>query len=128
MINMGSAHQHRSYQRAHLTTRMRATHPAAQPHRPIHHILQPQTVHQRPGRQQPGVGYQPSSSENHLIPVDVLQYLTHNGSASRLRANHHVSYGYCPRSEALSTSIHPQPQNIYRLDFRLNAAPLIQVS
>ena len=36
------------------------------------------------------------------------------GSASRLRANHHVSYGYCPRSEALSASIHPQPQNIYR--------------
>ena len=77
MINMGSAQQHRSYHRAHLTTRMRATHPAAQPHRPIHHILQPQTVNQRPGRQQPGVGYQPLIVENHLIPVDVLQYSTH---------------------------------------------------
>ena len=28
MINMGGAHQHRSYQRAHLTTPVRATHPA----------------------------------------------------------------------------------------------------
>ena len=77
MINMGAAHQHRSYQRAHLTTRMRATHPALQPHRPIHHIFQPQTTYQRPGRQQPGVGHQRFIVENHLIPVDIVQYSTH---------------------------------------------------
>ena len=77
MVNMRGAHQHRSYQRAYLTTRMRATHPAAQPHRPIHQTFQTQTVHQRPGRQQPSVGHQPLIIENRLIPVDILQYSTH---------------------------------------------------
>ena len=77
MINMGGAQQHRSYHRAHLTTRMRATHPAAQPHRPIHQPFQTQPHYQRPGRQQPSVGHQPLIIENHLIPVDILQYSTH---------------------------------------------------
>ena len=46
MINMGGAQQHRSYHRAHLTTRVRSTHPAAQPHRPIHQPFQTQPHYQ----------------------------------------------------------------------------------
>ena len=63
MINMGGAQQHRSYHRQHLTTRVRSTHPAAQPHRPIHQPFQTQPHYQRPGRQQPSVGTSPSSSK-----------------------------------------------------------------
>ena len=50
MVDMGTTHQHRGHQRQHLTTRVRATHPTPQPHRPIHQILQPQTINQRPRR------------------------------------------------------------------------------
>ncbi len=53
MVNMGAAHQHRSYHRAHLRTRVRSTLPATQAHRPIHQIFQTQPVHQRPGYQRP---------------------------------------------------------------------------
>ena len=48
MVDMGTTHQHRRHQSQHLPTRPGATHPTPQPNRPIHQILQPQPIHQRP--------------------------------------------------------------------------------
>ena len=77
MVDMGTTRQNRGHQRQHLTTRVRSTHPAPQPHHLIHQILQPQPIHQRPRHQQPGVGYQPLIIENHPIPVKIVRYSTH---------------------------------------------------
>ena len=77
MVDMGTTHQHRRHHRQHLTTRVRSTHPAPHPHRPIHQILQTQPINQRPRHQQTRVGYQPLIIENHPIPVDIVRYSTH---------------------------------------------------
>ena len=91
----------------------------APPTRPPNRTVRSTKPSKVPGRQQPSVGHQPLIIENRLIPVDILQYSTHR-KCLQTPANHHVSYGYCPRSEALSASIHPQPQNIYRWIQALN--------
>ena len=83
MIDMGTTHQHCRHQPQHLTTRVRSTHPTPQPHRPIHQILQPQPIHQRPRHQQTRVGYHPSSS-NTTPYRSILCDTPLTGSASQL--------------------------------------------
>ena len=115
MVDMGTAHQHRRHQRQNLTTRIRSTHPTPQAHRPIHQIFQPQPIHQRPRHQQTRVGYQPLIIENHPIPVDIVRYSTHR-KCLQTPGQNRVFNGYCPRSEALSASIHPPTPNIPSVD------------
>ena len=115
MVDMGTTHQHRRHQRQNLTTRVRSTHPAPQPNRPIHQILQPQPINQRPRHQQPRVGYQRFIVENHLKTVDTLRYSTHR-KCLQTPGQNRVFNGYCPRSEALSASIHPPTPNIPSVD------------
>ena len=77
MINMRTPHQHRRHQSRHLPTRPRPTRSAPQAHHRIHQSFQPQPIPQRPGYQQPRVGYQSLIIENNPIPVNIIRYSTH---------------------------------------------------
>ena len=109
MVDMGGARQHRGHQRQHFATRVRSAHPAPQPDHPIHQIFQPQAVHQCPRRQQTRVGHQRLVVENHPVPVQIVRYSTHRKCLQTPGQTAFTFNSYCPRSEALSTSIHPNP-------------------
>ena len=87
MVDMRTTRHHRRHQRQHLTTRVRSTHPTPQAHHPIHQILQPQAVHQRPSHQQTRVGHQRIIIENHPIPINILRYSTHRKCLQTLSQN-----------------------------------------
>ena len=73
MVDMRTTRQHRPHHRQHLTTRIRAAHSTPQPDHPIHQLLQPQAVNQRPRSQQTRIGHQRLIIENNPHPIDILQ-------------------------------------------------------